>query len=80
MIKRWDIIFDKSPTELGCSCNMDKSEDGKYVKYDDYVRELEKLRHLVWLQDIPSPQCPEYIELHKKIQRILNCIDEMLEV
>jgi len=36
---------------------------------------LEKVRILVWLQDIPSPTCPEYVEHHKSIQKILTLID-----
>jgi len=40
-----------------------------------------KLRELVDDQDIPSPTCPEYIEHHISIKKILKFIDEnFLEV
>lgn len=37
---------------------------------------IDKLRHLVWEQDVPHPTIPEYRELHEKIQKILRFIDE----
>lgn len=40
---------------------------------------LEELRDLVWGMDVPSPCCPEYVELHEKIQKILRAIDSMIE-
>lgn len=39
---------------------------------------IEQLRHLVWMQDVPSPTVPEYVELHNKIQKIMKFIDEEL--
>lgn len=39
---------------------------------------IEKLRYLVWEEDIPSPTIPEYIEHHKSIQKILEFIDQEL--
>ena len=36
------------------------------------------LRDLVWGEDIPSPTCPEYIEHHESIQKILNFINNEL--
>ena len=35
-----------------------------------------KLRNLVWLEDIPSPTVPEYVEHHASITKILNYIDK----
>lgn len=44
-------------------------------------RKIWELRDLVWGMDVPHPGCPEYVELHEKIQRILKFIDtELLEV
>ena len=46
---------------------------------DDKMRKkLLELRELVWGEDIPSPVCPEYIEHHESIQKILNFIDNEL--
>lgn len=46
---------------------------------DDKMRKkLLELRELVWDEDIPSPVCPEYIEHHESIQKILNFIDNEL--
>ncbi len=40
---------------------------------------VKRLREIVWLSDVPHPKSPEYIELHEKMQRIINFIDtEML--
>jgi hypothetical protein len=40
---------------------------------DDKMRKkLLELRELVWGEDIPSPVCPEYIEHHESIQKILK--------
>jgi hypothetical protein len=36
------------------------------------------LRELVWGEDIPSPTCPEYVEHHACIQKILKFIDTQL--
>lgn len=46
----------------------------------DLKEKIEDLRYLVWLEDIPSPKCPEYIEHHESIQKILKFIDEELLV
>lgn len=35
-------------------------------------------RDLVWGMDIPSPTCPEYVEHHRDIQKILKFIYEEL--
>ncbi len=41
---------------------------------------IRELRDLVWMEDIPSPRCPEYKEHHDSIQKILAFIDnELLE-
>ena len=50
----------------------------KYV-HVALLEKIKQLRHNVWLKDIPSPECPEYIELHEKIQSILKEIDSILE-
>lgn len=45
----------------------------------DEIREkIWELRDLVWGEDIPHPTVPEYIELHEKMQKILNFIDNEL--
>jgi len=36
------------------------------------------LRELVWMEDIPSPTVPEYVEHHESIQKILKYIDNEL--
>lgn len=41
--------------------------------------QLEKLRDLVWGEDIPSFTIPEYREHHESIQKILGAIDKLLE-
>lgn len=38
-------------------------------------QDIEALRDVVWLEDIPSPTVPEYVEHHESIQKILNYID-----
>lgn len=46
---------------------------------DEELKEkILKLRDLVWGEDIPSSTCPEYIEHHRSIQKILKFIDEEL--
>lgn len=40
---------------------------------------LKSLRIVAWNEDIPSPSCPEYIEHHESIKRILNSIDKLIE-
>lgn len=45
----------------------------------EIVERLEQLRHEVWLNDVPHPTTPEYVELHEKIQSILNSIDHLIE-
>ena len=37
-----------------------------------------KLRNIVWLEDVPHPTVPEYIEHHDSITKILNYIDKKL--
>lgn len=43
----------------------------------DINKELDHLRYFVWLRDIPSPSCPEYVEHHEDIKAILWEIDEL---
>ena len=46
---------------------------------DEALRDkIEALREYVWLEDIPSPKIPEYIEHHESITRILKFIDKEL--
>ena len=45
---------------------------------NDLLNAIEELRHLVWNEDIPSPTCPEYIEHHESIQKILSFIDNKI--
>lgn len=42
------------------------------------VEELQQLRELIWYEDIPSPSCPEYVEHHKSIQKILSALDKII--
>ena len=41
-------------------------------------KKIFELRDLVWGMDISSPTCPEYVEHHRDIQKILKFIDEEL--
>lgn len=45
---------------------------------DEIRAKIEQLRELVWMEDIPSPCCPEYVEHHESIQKILKFIDAEL--
>jgi hypothetical protein len=46
---------------------------------DEQLRnKITALRELVWGEDIASPTCPEYIEHHASIQKILKFIDTQL--
>lgn len=46
---------------------------------DETLRgKIEALREIVWLEDIPSPCCPEYAEHHESIKKILKYIDTEL--
>ena len=38
---------------------------------------IDELYDKVWLEDIPNPICPEYVEHHESIQRILGYIKEV---
>lgn len=44
----------------------------------ELIEKLEELRHEIWLCDIPSPTCPEYVEHHEQIQRFLKKIDTII--
>ncbi len=46
--------------------------------YQMMIDKIKQLREIVWLEDIPHPTIPEYVELHEKIQRILRFIDDEL--
>jgi hypothetical protein len=54
-------------------CPVKEIDDPKALK-----KKLEELRELIWMEDIPSPTTPEYIEHHKSIQKILKFINEEL--
>jgi phosphomevalonate kinase len=44
---------------------------------DNKIKEkILELKELVWLEDIPSPTVPEYVEHHQSIKKILKFIDE----
>ena len=46
---------------------------------NEIIREkIEKLRELVWLEDISHPVVPEYVEHHESIIKILKFIDSEL--
>lgn len=50
------------------------------ITNNELLKKLYDLRELVWGLDIPSPRCPEYVEHHDDIQKILQFIDkELLE-
>jgi hypothetical protein len=60
-------------------------EDNRYLfesedeGMNETLREkIEILREMVWLEDIPSPCCPEYVEHHESITKILKYIDTEL--
>lgn len=36
---------------------------------------LRDIREVLWGIDIPHPTCPEYIEHHKQIQRVMKLVD-----
>ena len=40
---------------------------------------LEGLREAVWFEDIPSPTCPEYVEHHNSITKILKHLDDIID-
>ena len=42
-------------------------------------RDLRELKEIVWGADVPSPTCPEYIELHEAMVKITKFINNMLE-
>lgn len=43
------------------------------------LTKLERLRDIVWGEDIPSPTVPEYREHHESIQKILKVIDGYID-
>ena len=49
--------------------------DGLIVVSMSKIREL---REMVWGMDVPHSTVPEYVELHKKMQKILKFIDQEL--
>jgi len=48
----------------------------KWINADAVNAALDRMREEVWLNDIPSPTVPEYIEHHDAIQLILLVIDK----
>jgi hypothetical protein len=48
-------------------------------EYNQLKQNISKLRQLVYMEDIPSSNCPEYQEHHQSILRILKFIDNELE-
>lgn len=70
--------------ECGYQCSVKKGEednmaDNGYIDVDVVTEKLGDLRNIVWLEDIASPCCPEYVEHHNSIQKILKKIDEIME-
>lgn len=51
--------------------NKSKDQEIKELK-----KKINKLRTMAWEMDIPYPTIPEYVELHEKMQKIINYIDE----
>jgi len=43
------------------------------------TKQLYNLRELVHSLDIPHPTIPEYVELHEKLQLILQEIDKIID-
>ena len=56
----------------------DMVAESKEIYMEKQKEIIKELYLLVWGMDIPSPGCPEYVELHEKIQRILSFIDKKL--
>ena len=47
------------------------------INRDIALNALEDIKHTVWGHDIPHPgNCPEYRELHEKMQDIMKQIDD----
>lgn len=49
------------------------------ITKEDALYALGAVKHVIWEEDIPSPTIPEYIELHEKMQRINQVVDEWSE-
>ena len=45
-------------------------------KYD-VLSALSALRLKIWEEDIPNPSCPEYVELHQKMEKLKDRVDEV---
>ena len=41
------------------------------IRKETALRALEEIRFALWEIDIPHPNCPEYIEHHKQVQRVM---------
>lgn len=63
-----DLIGDNNLLSLS---NKENEETIQELK-----EKIDKLRQMAWEMDIPHPTVPEYRELHEKIQKIINYIDE----
>jgi len=50
--------------------------DQKDEDIQELKEKIDKLRQMAWEMDIPHPTVPEYRELHEKMQKIINYIDE----
>lgn len=57
----------------------DRGDYEEDERMDEVLKDkIETLREIVWLEDIPSPCCPEYVEHHESIAKILKYIDTEL--
>lgn len=63
----------------GAYCEDVYEENKEEFRDKDIEEKIKELRELVWGMDIPSPTIPEYVELHEKIQKILEFIDTNFE-
>jgi GTPase involved in cell partitioning and DNA repair len=63
-----DLIGDNNLLSLS---NKENEETIQELK-----EKIDKLRQMAWEMDIPHPTVPEYRELHEKMQKIINYIDE----
>lgn len=51
----------------------------KVDKLQKLIQKMKMLREFVWGEDIPSPTCPEYVELHDIMQKIYREIDTIID-
>ncbi len=49
------------------------------MECSEVIEILREIYDGVWLEDIPSPCCPEYIEHHEACQRIMRQIKSKID-